>query len=174
MAHVRGRQPATAGDAGPARRNRRAGGASPSGVVSLGLRGPAGFSLVELVIVVIILGIVASIALRRVSRHAEAGAANAARQDVAVLQQAIERYRAEHGGAYPTAEDIVDQLTGYTDVFGAVSQTRGTPYVYGPYVRKIPPVPLGPARGSTAIAATPGNTVGWIYDETSGEIRPNE
>lgn len=155
MAHPRGRPPAirAAADARPARR--------------------PGFSLVELVIVVIILGIVASIALRRVSRHAEAGAASAAQQDVAVLQQAVERYRAEHG-TYPAADQVADQLTWYTDVFGAVSKARGTPYIYGPYVRRVPPVPLGPARGSTTIAATAGEGIGWIYDETTGEIKPNQ
>ena len=41
---------------------------------------------------------------------------------------------------------------------------------YGPYVRKIPPVPLGPARGSTKIATAPAADVGWIYDETTGSI----
>jgi prepilin-type N-terminal cleavage/methylation domain-containing protein len=176
MAHARGRQP-TGGDVRPAL---RAGGASrrrppaPAAAHRSSTRRRAAFSLVELVIVVIILGIVASIALRRVSRHAEAGAANAAAQDVGVLQQAVERYRAEHGGTYPSAAQFAEQLTGYTDVFGAVSPTRTAPHIYGPYVRAIPPVPLGPARGSNKVATAAAPDVGWIYDEAGGEIRPNE
>ena len=127
----------------------------------------------ELVIVITILAIIASIALRRVSNYAEQSAANAAQQDVAVLQLAIERYRAEHGN-YPSASRIVDQLTKYTDPFGATSDERVAPYIYGPYVRKIPPVPVGTQKGSTNIATAPAAGVGWIYDPAGGGIIPNE
>ena len=136
-------------------------------------QGRGAFSLIELVIVVMILSIIAAIALRRVAGYAEQSATNAAQQDVSVLQLGLERYRAEHGD-YPAADKVVDQLTKFSDVFGATSDTRTPPFIYAPYVRKIPPVPLGPARGSTTIATTPGDNVGWIYDPASGEIRPNE
>ena len=131
------------------------------------------FSLIELVIVVTIIAIVAAIAVRRVGRHAEQGATNAARQDESVLQQALERYRAEHGNV-PSAAAIVDQLTKYTDVHGNTSPTSGAPYVYGPYVRKIPPVPIGPAKGATKIGTTMTSDTGWIYDPVNGTIAANE
>ena len=127
----------------------------------------------EVVIVITILAIIASIALRRVSGYAEQSGANAAQQDVSVLQLAIERYRAEHGN-YPSAGGIVDQLTKYTDPFGATSDERVPPFIYGPYVRKIPPVPIGPQKGSTNIATAPADGVGWIYDPAGGGITPNE
>src|SRR4051812_29800950 len=100
-------------------------------------RGPGGgraggFSLIELVIVVTIIAIISAIALRRVSRHAEQSATNAAASDISVMQIAIERYRAEHGN-YPSATNIADQLTKYTDGFGNVSPTRVAPYIYGGY-----------------------------------------
>jgi general secretion pathway protein G len=138
-----------------------------------GRRPATGFSLVELVIVITILAIVAAIALRRVSRHAEQGAANGARQDEKTLQSAIERYRAEHGN-YPPATNVADLLTKYTDASGNTSDTRTPPYTYGPYVRKIPPVPLGPARGSTQIATAAAAGVGWVYDPDTGSITANE
>ena len=133
-----------------------------------------GFSLIEVVVVVTLLAIIAAIALRRVSGYADQGSANAARQDVAVLQLAIERYRAEHGGDYPDAAKFVEQLTTYTDVFGATSPDRVAPYIYGPYIRKMPAVPLGPARGSAKVATAPADDVGWVYDPASGAIAPNE
>ena len=145
-----------------------------SGVSRAGVRSRSGaFSLVELVIVILILAIVAAIAMRRVSRHAEQAATNSARQDEKTLQSGIERFRAEHG-TYPTATGIVDQLTKFTDVQGNPSDSRTPPYTYGPYVRKIPPVPLGPARGSTKIATAPAPDVGWIYDPVNGSIVANE
>jgi prepilin-type N-terminal cleavage/methylation domain-containing protein len=133
------------------------------------------FSLIELVIVVMIIAIIAAIATRRLARHAEQSATNAAQQDTSVLQQAIERYRAEHG-TYPTlpGTTLADQLTKYTDSSGNVSATRTPPYVYGPYVRKIPPVPIGPVRGSTVVSGAPGAGIGWVYDPATGEIRPND
>lgn len=134
---------------------------------------PGGFSLIELVVVVMILSIIAAIALRRVSGYADQSSANAARQDVSVLQLAIERYRAEHGN-YPDAAKFVEQLTAYSDVFGATSNERVAPFIYGPYIRKMPPVPLGPARGSAKVATAPADDVGWVYDPVSGEIAPNE
>jgi general secretion pathway protein G len=155
----------------PARRSRRPGLAPPSPRLP---RAAAGFSLIELVIVGTIIAIVAAIAVRRVGRHAEQGATSAARQDESVLQQAIERYRAEHGGDYPSAAGIADQLTKYTDVHGATSPTPTAPYVYGPYVRKIPPVPVGPAKGATKIDTAMTPEVGWVYDPANGTIRANE
>lgn len=137
----------------------------------VGARG--GFSLIELVIVVTIIAIISAIAVRRLGRHSEQSGANAAAQDVSVLQLAIERYRAEHG-TYPTAAGVADQLTKYSDVQGNTSDTRTPPFTYGPYVRKIPPVPIGPARGSATIGAAPGAGVGWVYVPAEGSIRPND
>jgi general secretion pathway protein G len=131
------------------------------------------FSLIEMTIVVLIIAILAAIAARRLSRHSEQAATNAVGQDTSTLQTAVEAYRAEHG-AYLAADKIVDQLTKYTDVFGNVSPTRGTPYIYGPYVRNIPPLPVGPARGSNKIAAAPAADVGWVFDAVTGAITPND
>lgn len=133
----------------------------------------AAFSLMELVIVITIMAIIAAIAIRRVGRHAETAGTSAAGEDTVVLQAAIERYRAEHG-TYPTASGISDQLTKYTDDFGNVSPTRTPPYTYGPYLRRVPPVPIGPARNSVTIGAAAGAGIGWIYDSTTGDIHANE
>jgi prepilin-type N-terminal cleavage/methylation domain-containing protein len=151
----------------PVRRRRRC---AARGARSAGTRA---FSLVELTIVVLIISILAAIAVRRLSRHSEQAATNAVAQDTSALQTAVEAYRAEHG-AYPAADKIVDQLTKYTDVFGNVSATRATPYIYGPYLRNIPPLPVGSARGSQNIAAAAGVDVGWVYDPTTGAITAND
>ena len=47
-------------------------------------------------------------------------------------------------------------------------------HIYGPYLRSIPPLPVGAKQGSTSIAATAdGNDVGWVYTEASGTIKAN-
>jgi len=132
-----------------------------------------GFSLLELVVVVVIIGIIAVIAIPRMSRGS-AGAADAALAgDLAVLRNAIDLYHVEHPGLYPTKAKIVDQLTQYTDASGNTQSTKDSTYIYGPYLRKVPPLPVGSRKGATGISDSDGAGVGWIYDETTGAIRAN-
>ena len=107
----------------------------------------SGFSLLELVIVVSIIGIIAAIAIPRFSR-ATAGATDAALTgDLAVMRNAIDMCAAEHGGTFPTVADIEDQLTTYTDASGNANASKTTTYIYGPYLRKVPGWPVGAKKG---------------------------
>ena len=131
------------------------------------------FSLIEVVIVVVIIGIIAAIAIPRMSRGS-AGAANSALSgNLAVLRSAIDLYQTEHNGSYPTVAAIATQLTQYTDSTGATSATKTGSYIYGPYLRDVPPLPVGAKKGGTTIAASDGAGVGWIYDQTTGAISAN-
>lgn len=131
------------------------------------------FSLVELIIVVVIIGIIGAIAIPRLSRGSQSAADNALKGNLAVLRRAIELYAAEHDNTFPSETDIVQQLTGYTDINGTTSATKTAPYIYGPYIKEIPPLPVGAAKGSRGIAAAPGANIGWIYDAATGSIRAN-
>lgn len=136
-------------------------------------RRKSGFSLLELIIVVVIIGIIAAIAIPRMSRGS-AGAAEAALSgNLAVLRSAIDMYAGEHGGTFPTVANIADQLTQFTDFSGDAQATKDATHIYGPYVRKIPALPLGAKRGKTDIAAAAGDDVGWIYTVASGDIVAN-
>ena len=132
-----------------------------------------GFSLLELVIVVVIIGIIAAIAIPRLSRGTEGAAESALAGNLDVLRNAIDTYGAEHLGTYPTVAAIVNQLTTYTDASGGAQAAQDTTHIYGPYIRKIPKLPVGAKRGQTGIAATNGATIGWIYTQATGEIRAN-
>jgi len=132
-----------------------------------------GFSLLELVIVVVIVGIIAAIAIPRMSRGAAGASDSALSGDLAVLRNAIDLYAAEHGGTYPTAADIVAQLTTYTDASGNDNATKTTTYIYGPYLRTVPALPVGAKKGKTGIAAATGDEIGWIYTVASGTITAN-
>jgi prepilin-type N-terminal cleavage/methylation domain-containing protein len=133
-----------------------------------------GFSLLELVIVVMIIGIIAAIAIPRMSRGSAGAADSALSGNLSVLRSAIDLYSAEHAGKYPTAAAIADQLTKYTDDSGATADAKDATHIYGPYMRKVPALPVScPRKGCTGIAAADAATIGWIYNDTTGVITAN-
>jgi len=130
------------------------------------------FSLIELVIVVVIIGIIAAIAVPRMSRGA-AGATDASLTgSLAVLRNAIDLYSQEHGGGFPPAATFSDHMLKYTDSTNSctpVASSTGA-FIYGPYLRSLPALPVGANKGNTGVAASAGAGVGWLYNQTTGAI----
>jgi len=132
-----------------------------------------GSSLLEIVIVVASIAIVAAISIPRMSRGSGTANDSTMAGCLAALQGAVDQYAAEHGGTFPTAAQIDRQLTQYTDISGRVSVTRTFPFVYGPYLSRIPTLPVGVRSGKSRIATTDAEDVGWLYSEASGKIAAN-
>jgi prepilin-type N-terminal cleavage/methylation domain-containing protein len=132
-----------------------------------------GFSLLELVIVVAIIAVLAAIGIPRLSRGSRGAADAAVTGNLAVLRNAIDLFAAEHDDTYPTAANIANQLTLYSDDSGNTNASKTTTYIYGPYMRSIPPLPVGARKGGTLIATADANDVGWIYTEAAGAIQTN-
>ena len=131
------------------------------------------FSLVELVIVLVIIGVIAAIAVPRLTRGATNASAVALAADLAALRNAIELYRAEHEGSFPTVANFVSQMTQFSDTPGtsfAAAADVGNGIVYGPYLKGIPALPVGAEKGSTTVAAAAAAGVAWIYTDASGVI----
>ena len=135
-----------------------------------------GFSLVELLIVMIVLGILSAMAVPHIGRFSTDTKTHALEADLHRLRDAIERYAAEHGGDLPgtlsgttTWDNFVVQLTKKTDKDG-LPGTR-----YGPYLRTG--IPRNPFNGlNTGTLGTPpvsGNeNLGWYYAPSTGTILP--
>jgi len=132
-----------------------------------------GFSLLEVVIVVAIIAILAAIGIPRMSRGSKGANDSALSGSLSVLRNAIDLYSAEHGGSFPGATTIADQLTTYSDISGNTNASKTTSCIYGPYIRSIPPLPVGARKGETGIAASDANDVGWLYTVSSGTIMAN-
>ena len=141
---------------------------------------PRGFPVLELAIVLVVLGIIASIVGPRRSRGAADPAAAARQTQEQVLagrlkemRAAIAAYVNEHGGHAPDPDRVVPQLTQYSDWSGRTNPTKTSRYIYGPYIREIPAVPVGAKRGRNSIGLPTEPGVAWTYDSTSGRIRAN-
>jgi prepilin-type N-terminal cleavage/methylation domain-containing protein len=150
------------------------------------------FSLVELVIVVTILGLVAAIAVPRFSRASQGSTEAALQSDLKHLRHAIELYAVEHRDEWPAlrgAGDGVGPHTGEafrrhiiwsTNENHEAVETRDAAHPLGPYLRAIPPLPLGSNAGNRNVAttntfSTPGGQAdaGWEYEHYFGNIRAN-
>jgi prepilin-type N-terminal cleavage/methylation domain-containing protein len=132
-----------------------------------------GFTLLEVVLVLAILAVLAAIGIPRLSRGSGGASDAVVEADTETLQKAIDLYAAEHHGQYPDTAGIADQLTQYTDMAGQTRAANDSTHIYGPYLRAIPPLPVGRRKGSTGIAAADAQSVGWIYTQIKGEIRAN-
>jgi general secretion pathway protein G len=92
------------------------------------MRSTKGFSLVELLIVVMIIGALAAIAIPRIGTSAATAKANTCATNVDLINSQIELYMANEG-AWPTA---LTDVTTNTDYFpdGAPTCPFGDAYVY--------------------------------------------
>lgn len=132
------------------------------------------FSLIELVIVVVIIGIIAAIAVPRMSRGAAGASDNALAANLSVLRNAIDLFQTEHGGTFPLLADMPNALTQYSDAAGtSFSATKDATHIYGPYLRSVPPLPVGADKGKVSFIGvyTAGN--GWIYNQATGVVTAN-
>src|SRR5262245_12841388 len=134
----------------------------------------AGFTLVELLIVVVILAILAAVVIPQINNASAEAKESALRASLATVRQAISLYRVQHAEVYPGMagwDEFVLQLTSGTDQAG----NPGTKY--GPYLRTgFPDNPVTDTADGTVVptmpATAPGGTA-WIYSTDVGELRAN-
>ncbi len=137
---------------------------------------PPGFILIELVIVVVIIGVIAAIAIPRLSRGTDGATESSLIADLAVMRKAIDFYVTEHTGTLPTLASFEAQMLAYTDALGNANTTRGGAFTYGPYLRALPPLPLGLKKGENGVKGPPANGTGpygWVYNQAAGTIVAN-
>lgn len=100
-------------------------------------RRAAGFTLVELMVVIVIIGLLATVVMINVMPSQDRAMVEKARADVSVLEQAVETFRLENL-VYPRTEQGLDAL-----VQAPAGLARPERYRKGGYVRRLPADPWG-------------------------------
>jgi general secretion pathway protein G len=127
----------------------------------------SGFTLVEILIVVIILGILAAIVIPQFTNASTNARVASTVSQLQSLRSQIQLYKLQHNDTLP---DLVanqwSQFMSKTDVTGSTTATTGLNF--GPYLESTPSNPL---NGFSAVAAAPAASTGWVYDKTTGDIK---
>ena len=160
------------------------------------LRSNKGFSLAEILIVLGLMAILATVVVLNSSNSSTTAKENTLKANVAVLREALDLYRADHGW-YPADPDrdfnkkgdakvLTFQLLGFTNAAGEPSETKTSEYRFGPYLRKWPAEPLTDSAEIvvdtrtesmlTVLAAKVAKgegAGGWYYEAKSGNVCAN-
>jgi prepilin-type N-terminal cleavage/methylation domain-containing protein len=148
------------------------------------------FTLVELLIVVVVLGILAGIVLPSFSSSTQDTKVSATVQNVQTIRSALDFFKVQHSDTYPgyptggsgtpTEALFTAQLTLASKKDGSTAAIGTAGYTYGPYLKNgIPANPFNAFATVKIIAdgaafPTAGDdTTGWVYKPQTGEFKAN-
>nr|WP_320015237.1 prepilin-type N-terminal cleavage/methylation domain-containing protein [uncultured Desulfobacter sp.] len=157
-----------------------------------------GFTLIEILIVVIVLGILAMIIIPQITVSTEDAKVSTLSTNLTTLRNAVELYYHQHNNTYPGAHTIagvastsdgdsatafVAQLTKYTDADGLVANVKDAATApYGPYIKngKLPTNPFNNKNDvicvhdedDITVKSSSGDDSGWKFYPLTGNLIP--
>jgi len=157
-----------------------------------GRRGAAvrsgGFTLIEIMIVVVLLGILAAAVMPQFSNASLQSREVALKDNLRIMRTSIQVFRGHHEDVYPgypngdkasspNEATFVAHLTGRTDGFCAVAVPPAVGQ-FGPYMGKVPVNTINGLNsvlmvGNGQPLPAPDNSTGWQYKAETGEFRAN-
>ena len=127
----------------------------------------AGFTLIEVLIVVVILAVLAATVIPQFTDSTTDAKKSSVMLNLHTLRSQIQLYRVQHEGKAPSAN--LNELTIATDVDGTAGGS------FGPYITKIPVNSFTNSNSVKALTAAPApsdfnDTDGWLYNTNTGDI----
>jgi prepilin-type N-terminal cleavage/methylation domain-containing protein len=134
----------------------------------------SGFTLVEILIVVAVLGIIAAIVIPRYNEASTQVRTSALSSDLHRIRSQVGLYKFHHNEQLPatTGEDATEferRMTTKTDVNGDAGSD------YGPYILSIPKNPFNDLNTLRIDGAPAGaDTDGWRFDTITGNFQADD
>ena len=128
-----------------------------------------GFTLVEVLIVVVIMAVLAATVLPQFTNSADQAKEATALYNLNSLRSQIAIYKAHHGGLTPSG--TLAEMLGKTDRQGNIG--TGAEHVLGPYLRELPMNTLNDKSTVEVVTGMPTSgdgSHGWQYNATTGEV----
>lgn len=123
-----------------------------------------GFTLIEILIVVIILGILAAIVIPQFAGASDDARKSSTASQLQTLRSAVELYKLQHGDSYPTTGGSVTGAWQWSQLLSTSTSYDGKQV--GPYLQQTP---MNPLAGRSDVGTSAGATVGWFI-QADGRI----
>jgi len=147
------------------------------------------FTLVEILVVVVLLGIVAAVVIPSVANSGTSARASVLKANLDMLRRFVLVYTSHHGeigpgytagpGSVVDADVFTAQALLASNAQGETAPQGTAGYKYGPYLSNMPRNPFNGLSTIRMLAdgenfpAAPDSNHGWIYKAQTGEIRPD-
>lgn len=137
--------------------------------------GRSAFTLVEILIVVVVIGILATIVIPKLSNATQLASENTMKEDLRYMRTQLQVYRFQHNetppgrnGAGYDEETLRLQMTMGTNINGQTGSPGDAAFPYGPYLRRIPSNPLNDKSTIQMVAGVgelpeADSSHGWMY-----------
>jgi general secretion pathway protein G len=143
------------------------------------MRAQRGFTLVEILIVVVILGILAAIVIPQFTEASTEAKLSSLCSDLQTVRSQIELYKVQHNDNMPGtagAVTFVEALTLKTVISGALAVPADTE-IYGPYLQAMPKNPfndLNTVEVEAVATGLGGGNCGWHFNTATGDFRADD
>ena len=146
------------------------------------MKAKSGFTLVEILIVVVILGILAAIVIPQFTEASTEAKTSSLATDLSSVRSQIQLYKIQHNDNLPGvangthtagANTFLLAMAGGTDIFGDVDVN--VPSEYGPYLMKLPTNQFVDSDVVTSGGLNPpglvtDGTQGWYFNTTTAQF----
>lgn len=136
----------------------------------------SGFTLVEILIVVVILGILAAIVIPQFTDASTQAKNSSLRADLQTVRSQIELYKVQHGGDLPGNEiaadtTFVEAMIGTTNAAGSKAGSN-----FGPYLQAIPANPYDADLNNdiTENGVLGDASAAWEFNTTTGAFNADD